>query len=153
MTEEPVIVFERVFDAPRELVFKASTEPKLFAEWWRPQGYTNEIHEMDVRPGGAWRIDQRGPDGTVYPFHGEYREVEAPARLVLTQGFADFPPALVTVTFEEQPDGRTKVTSALRLGSVEERDAMLQSGCREGAAQSLDRLAELLATLRSGQAG
>jgi Activator of Hsp90 ATPase homolog 1-like protein len=71
--EEQELVLTRVFDAPRELVFKAWTDPKCVAQWWRPRGFTNPVCEVDVRPGGAIRIHMRGPDGTVYPMTGVYQ--------------------------------------------------------------------------------
>ena len=74
---------ERVYDAPRELVFRAYTDPTLIAKWWGPAYLTTTVEKMDVRPGGAWRYVQRDPDGNVYGFHGEYREVDPPARLRL----------------------------------------------------------------------
>jgi uncharacterized protein YndB with AHSA1/START domain len=140
------IAMTRVFDAPRELVWEAVTRPEHFARWWGPRRYTSEIHEMDVRPGGRWRVDQHGEGGIVHPFHGEYLEVDPPSRLVLTQGYRDFPPLLVTITLEEA-DGGTRLTSLTRADSPEGRDALLASGMEGGARESLDRLAELLATL------
>src|ERR1700730_7092158 len=74
----------RVFDAPREMVFKAWTDPKLLAQWWGPKGFTNPVCELDVRPGGAIRVHMRGPDGTVYPMTGVYQEVVEPERIVFT---------------------------------------------------------------------
>lgn len=72
----------RVFDAPREVVFKVWTDPKHVAEWWGPRGFQTTIHEMDVRPGGRWRYAMRGPDGNDYPFDGVFVEVVKPERLV-----------------------------------------------------------------------
>src|ERR1700720_2154803 len=83
------LVFTRVFDAPRSLVFAAWTDPKHMAAWWGPKGFTNPVCELDVRPGGVIRIDMRGPDGTVYPMTGAYREVVAPERLVFTASALD----------------------------------------------------------------
>jgi uncharacterized protein YndB with AHSA1/START domain len=76
------LVLTRTFDAPRDLVFKVWTDPKHVAKWWGPHGFTTTIHEMDVRPGGAWRYSMRGPDGNDYPFDGEFVEISAPERLV-----------------------------------------------------------------------
>src|ERR1700688_4411146 len=78
------VVFTRVFDAPRGLVFKVWTDPKHVAQWWGPHGFTNPVCELDARPGGAIRIHMRGPDGTIYPMTGVYREIVEPERLVFT---------------------------------------------------------------------
>jgi uncharacterized protein YndB with AHSA1/START domain len=72
------IVMTRVFDAPRELVFKAYTDPSLIPQWWGPRGFTTTVDQMDVRPGGVWRFVQRGPDGSEYAFNGVYREIAPP---------------------------------------------------------------------------
>src|SRR6266568_1315682 len=79
---ERVLVIERIFDAPPNLVFKAWTDPKQVAQWWGPKGFTNPVCEMDARPGGAFVIHMRAPDGTVYPTKGVFREIIEPERLV-----------------------------------------------------------------------
>ncbi|AGY60345.1 SRPBCC domain-containing protein [Gloeobacter kilaueensis] len=151
--QEPVIVITRTFNAPRALVFKAWTEPERMAIWWGPHGFTNANVEMDVRPGGIWRIDMCAPDGTVYPCKGTYLEVVEPERLVYKSeaiesdvwGAEGQPPTAVhTVTFEEH-DGRTTLTLHLRLDSLEERDRMLKMQFTEGMGQSLERLEAHLA--------
>ena len=76
------IVMTRLFDAPRELVFKAYTDPAMVPHWWGQRGATTTVDKMDVRPGGAWRFVQRGPDGSEFAFNGEYREIVPPERLV-----------------------------------------------------------------------
>jgi uncharacterized protein YndB with AHSA1/START domain len=144
------IVLRRVFDAPRRLVFEACTKPEHLACWWGPRRFTLQACEMDLRPGGAWRFVQRGPDGNAYAFRGVYREIVPPERLVYTFEFEGMPGrvALETLTFDEQ-DGKTTLTNTMLFDSVEERDGMLQSGGMEaGAAESWDRLAELLTTMR-----
>src|ERR1700730_17678211 len=97
----------RVFDAPREVVFKAWTDPKQLAQWWGPHGFTNPVCELDARPGGAIRIHMRGPDGTVYPMTGVYKEIGEPERLVFTSAALDEKgnplfEVLNTVTFAQQ---------------------------------------------------
>lgn len=136
---------ERVFDAPRDRVFKAYTDPKLIPLWWGPRRYTTVVDKMDVRPGGVWRYINRGADGTEFAFKGEYREIVRPERLVSTFEFEGMPGHIVvdTATFEEK-GGKTRVTVVSRFESVEDRDGMLQSGMEEGAAESWDRLEELL---------
>src|SRR5579871_3749344 len=126
---EREFVIARVFEAPRALVFKAWTDPKHMAQWWGPRGFTNPVCELDVRPGGAWRIVMRGPDGALHPTKGVYREVVEPERLVMTINHSELSdewhdlvnpnrdkakgkPGLegvMTVMFEEF-DGRTKLT-------------------------------------------
>ena len=83
------LVLTRVFDAPRELVFKAWTDAKRVAQWWGPHQFTNPVCELDARPGGAIRIHMRGPDGTVYPMTGVYQEVVEPERIVFTSAALD----------------------------------------------------------------
>ncbi len=142
------IVMDRVFNAPRELVFKAYTDPDLIPKWWGPRKYTTTVDKLDVKVGGAWRFVQRDADGNVYAFNGEYREIAPPERLSYTFEFEGLPGhvLLETVTFEEQ-GGQTKVTVTSLFASAEDRDGMLQSGMEQGATESQDRLAELLATL------
>ena len=139
----------RVFDAPRELVFQAYTDPEHIPHWWGQRNSTTIVDTMDVRPGGLWRYIQRDPDGNEYAFNGEYREVVAPERLVYTFEFEGMPGHIVvnTMTFEER-DGKTTITSTSLFASVEDRDGMLESGMESGANESWDRLAELLETLR-----
>ena len=149
---EPVIVMSRTFNAPRELVWRAYTEPEHVANWWGPRRYVNRVLEMDVRPGGRWRVEQRGEDGRVHRFKGVYHEVVRPERLVNTfiyeddAGTYEDRPVVETHTFDER-DGRTTLTTVSRFGSLADRDGMAASGMEEGARESLDRLAELLATL------
>src|SRR5229473_4268217 len=83
------LVITRTFDAPRDLVFKMWTDAKHMAQWWGPHGFTNPVCELDVRPGGAIRIDMRGPDATVYPMTGVYQEIVEPERIVFTSAALD----------------------------------------------------------------
>ena len=139
------IVMTRIFDAPRELVFKAYTDPNLIPQWWGPRNLTTTVDKMDVRPGGAWRFVQRGPDDSEYAFSGVYREIVPPERLVDTFEFEGMPGhvLLETVTFEEQ-DGKTKLVVTSLFQTVEDRDGMLKSGMEEGAAETMDRLEEYM---------
>jgi uncharacterized protein YndB with AHSA1/START domain len=142
------IVVTRVFDAPRELVFKACTDPSLIAKWWGPRRYTTIASKMDVRPGGAWRFVQHDGAGNEFAFSGVYHSVDAPARTVQTFEFEGVPGHVLldTAIFEEF-DGKTKLTQQSVFQSVEDRDGMVQSGMEEGSTESMDRLAELLAEL------
>jgi len=149
-TDTPDLVISRVFDAPRELVFKAWTEPAMLLRWWGPRGFTNTFHEIDVRPGGTWRFIMHGPDGVDYPNLIVFDEVIRPERLVYTHGSGvegDPGTFNVTATFEEQGD-KTLLTLRMLFPTIEERDRVVnEHGALEGARQTLERLAEHLATL------
>jgi uncharacterized protein YndB with AHSA1/START domain len=135
----------RVFEAPRELVFRAYTDPALIPKWWGPRGSQTRVDKMEVRASGVWRFVQHGPDGKEYAFNGVFREIVPPERLVQTFEFEGMPGhvLLQTVTFEDQGE-KTKLTVAALFQSMEDRDGMLKTGMKEGATETLDRLAELL---------
>lgn len=137
------LVTERVIAAPRALVFRAWTEPDQVARWWGPNGFTNTIHEMDVRPGGMWRLTMHGPDGRDYPNENVYLQVAPPALLVY---YHQTTPKFVAVaTFEDAPGG-TKVTMRSNFLSSDDFDIALNVvGAREGAKQTLERLADHVA--------
>lgn len=139
------IIMERVFDAPREHVFKAHTDPQAIPHWWGRRGSTTTVDKMDLRPGGVWRYVQRDPDGNEYAFNGVYRAVVPPERLVYTFEFEGMPGhvSTETVRFEEHA-GQTKLTATSVFSTPEDRDGMLQSGMESGAVETWDRLAELL---------
>ena len=143
------VVLTRIFDAPRELVFRAHTDPDLIPQWWGLRSNTTTVEHMDVRPGGAWRFVQRDAQGNEFAFHGEYREVLPPERLVNTFEFEGLPGHIIldTSVFEELPDGRTQLTATSLFATIVERDGMLDSGMESGSNEAWDRLAELLATL------
>jgi len=138
---------ERVFNAPRERVWRAFTDPELMAQWWG-RGNKLVIERMEVERGGHWRYVEHAPDG-VYGFEGRYREVTPPERLVQTFEWDGMPGyvAVTTVTFEDLGDGRTKVISRSLFHTTEERDGMLSSGMENGLNQSYAALDGLLAKL------
>jgi len=140
------IVMTRVFDAPRDLVFKAYTDPEAIPQWWGQRASTTTVDKMDVRPGGVWRYIQRDADGNEYAFNGEYREIIPPERLVNTFEFEPMPGHVTvdTATFEDV-DGKTRLTVSSLFTCIEDRDGMLSSGMEEGAIETWDRLAEYLA--------
>jgi uncharacterized protein YndB with AHSA1/START domain len=144
------IQMTRVFDAPRDLVFEAHSSAEHMKNWWGPRKYETISAEVDFRPGGKWRIVHRGPDGEEYGFHGEYREIVPPERITWTFEFEGAPGqvAVETLTLEEH-DGKTTLTAISDAGSKEARDAVLESGMTEGAAETFDRLEEYLETLRA----
>lgn len=141
----------RVFDAPRELVFKAWIDPARIAQWWGPDGFTTTTHEMDVRPGGVWRFVMHGTDGVDYPNRIDYGEVVEPERLVYVHGDdgeGAQAPFHVTVTFAEQA-GKTELTMRSVFESAAERDRVVDEvGAIDGGNQTLGRLAEYLLTVR-----
>jgi len=139
------IVFKRVFDAPRELVFKSWTEPKRLAKWWGPKGFTNPVCEVDAKPGGSILIHMCGPDGSVYPMTGVFHEINAPERLVFASAVPDGKggnhlEVLNTVTFAEQ-SGRTTITLQAKIISSTAQGDIFLEGMEEGWTQSLERLA------------
>jgi uncharacterized protein YndB with AHSA1/START domain len=138
-------IVARVFDAPREQVFAAYTDPEFVRQWWAPREYATVIEQSEVRPGGRWRYLNRDAAGTVFAFHGVYHQVQPPERLVLTFEYDGEPGhvSLETVTFEDR-GGRTKVTDQTVFQSVEDRDRMLKAGMEQAAPLVMDQLAELL---------
>ena len=141
---EREIVLTRVFDAPRRLVFEAFTKPELLKRWFGPRGWSLAVCEVDLRVGGGFRFVLRGPDGKEMGMRGVYREIVAPERSVHMESFDDFPgESQVTAVFVEQ-GGRTTLTATVIYPSQEIRDAVIQSGMEHGAAESYDKLAELL---------
>jgi uncharacterized protein YndB with AHSA1/START domain len=140
------IVITRSFDAPRELVYKAFTDPDAVRRWWGMGPDETVVDQLEARAGGRWRFVQRSQDGSEHGFHGVYHEASAPERLVYTFEWEGMPGhvLLETITFEEQ-DGKTHMTDSSVFQSVADRDGMLQSGMESGAAESMDRLDEYLA--------
>jgi uncharacterized protein YndB with AHSA1/START domain len=148
---ERELTITRIFDAPRELVFKAWTDPRHMAQWWGPKGFTNPVCEMDVRPGGALRIVMRAPDGADHAMRGVFREVVEPERLVFTNIAVDAEgyvllEGLTIVTFAEH-DGKTKLTLQTSAAGVAAEAAQMLAGMEQGWTQSLDRLTACLANV------
>jgi uncharacterized protein YndB with AHSA1/START domain len=145
-TTDREIVTTRVVDVPREQVFEAWTDPKHVAQWWGPNGFTNTIQEMDVRPGGVWRLVMHGPDGIDYKNKSIFDEIVKPERLVYSH--VSGPVFRMTVTFDEQ-DGKTTVTMRMRFETAAERDkAVKVFEAVEGAKQTLARLEQHMAQTR-----
>ena len=143
---EREIRVERMFDAPRDRVFAAYTDPELVPEWYGPRGTTTIVDRMDVRTGGAWRFVMRESDGSETGFRGTYREVTPPERIVQTFEWEGMPGhvSVETATFEDLGD-QTKVTTVSIFHTTEERDGMLASGMERGMNETYARLDELLA--------
>ncbi len=152
-TADREIVITRVFDAPRELVFSAWTDPKHVAQWWGPKGFTSTVHEMDVKPGGVWRFVMHGPDGVDYPNRIVYSEVVEPERLVYSHGDDNEEGGetfQVEVRFDAQ-EGKTGVTIRLLFDSVAACDKVKATGAIEGMNATLARLKEHLWTMAPEQ--
>lgn len=143
---EADILFERVFEAPREAVFDALTRADRVRDWMVPHGYHLSVCEIELRVGGTYRYVMRGPEGHEMGWGGVFREIDAPQRLVHTETFDDWPQAesVITSTLSEQ-GGRTTFKARIHYTSREARDGVLASGMAQGAAESYDRLAALLA--------
>ncbi len=145
------LVYERTFEAPRELVWRALTEPDLISRWWGRKGSSTTVEEWDLRPGGRWRYVSRDRDGNDYTFYGEILEVQPPSRIKWTflfdvegvgpQGGPE------TMTLEDA-GGRTRMRAVSHFGSTEAIEAALATGMTDGAVETWDRLEALLAEER-----
>jgi len=145
---EASVTLTRMFDAPRALVWKAWTDPKMMAQWFGPRGFTNPVCELDVRVGGSLYIVMRGPDRNDYPMKGVFREVSAPERLVFTNIAIDkegnhLLEGETTVTFLEKGGKTTLILETHAVGLVHIAPQML-GGMEAGWTQSLDKLEELV---------
>jgi len=139
----------REFDAPRELVFRALTDPALLSRWWGPRRYRTVVDQMDVRPGGKWRMRNIGADGDEHAFRGEFREVVPPERVVWTFEYEPMAGhiSVETMTLTER-DGRTLLTARDQFASKEDLEGMVNSGMEAGARESYERLDEVIAELK-----
>jgi uncharacterized protein YndB with AHSA1/START domain len=140
----------RLFDAPRALVFEAMHTPEHVKQWWGclAEGYSVPVCEIDLRPGGAWRFVNRLPNGKEVAFHGVYREIAPPERVVNTEIFEEYPDVeSVVTTILAEEKGKTRLTVTAAYPSVEVRDMVLESGMDRGAALSYDRLEEVTTVL------
>ncbi len=142
----------REFDAPRELVFKAFTDPKLYAKWLGPRRLKTTIKKFESKSGGSWRYIQKDGNGNEFAFHGVNHEVLTPERIISTFEFEGLPEKghvlLQTARFEALFDERTKFTAQLLCQSVADRDGMLQADMEEGMDETYERLDELLIKLQ-----
>ena len=153
--DEPVIVITRMFDAPRELVWAAITDPKHVAQWYGGPGFTNPVCEMDLRPGGAWHHVMQAPNGTRYTINSVFEEVVEPERLVWrTIGDPDRNPApptsLNTVTLEVRGQ-QTRWKLVTLFDSIADRDLSAKMGFGQMISMGTDRMAAHLATLQGAQ--
>jgi uncharacterized protein YndB with AHSA1/START domain len=146
----PQIIITREFDAPRDLVFRAYTDPELLVQWLGPRDLTMSIDTYQARDGGRWRYVHTDAQGNAYGFHGVFHGTPSPDGIVQTFEFegAAGHVSLDTATFDER-DGRTLVRSVSSFQSVEDRDAMVAAGMEHGVHDSHERLTELLATMQA----
>jgi len=151
------LVIERIFDAPRELVWRAWTEPEHVARWWGPRGFTTRVEELDLHPGGRSHYVMVGPDGTEYPASGVFREVVPPERIVTTDEFGDgyeednpdLPQGMILTCLFEEVDGgrRTRLTLRISHPTEEDRRKHEEMGVVAGWGSSFDCLDDHLAAL------
>jgi uncharacterized protein YndB with AHSA1/START domain len=144
----PQIVVTREFNAPRDLVFRAYTDPALLVQWLGPHGTTMTIDRFEVRDGGTWRYVSWDAGGAEYAFHGVFHGTPSPEGIVQTFEYEGWPGhvSLDTATFDER-DGRTMVRLNSVFQSVENRDRMVESGMEQGINEGFERLENLLARL------
>ena len=145
------LIVTREFDAPRDLVFRAFTEPELFVQWMGPRRLKIELDTFEPRNGGSWRYINTDTDGSTFGFHGVFHEILAPQRIIQTFEFEGLPEAghvtLETAYFEELPGGRTGYRGISIFQTMEDREGMLQSGMEDGMNETYERLDELLARM------
>jgi uncharacterized protein YndB with AHSA1/START domain len=149
--EELKVVMERVFDAPRDLVFRAFADSKLIPQWWGPRKITTRVEKNDVRVGGVWRFICHAPDGREDTFHGVYLRIEPPGLISHTFNYEPIGPGhelTETAEFEEISEGKTRVTITSVYNTIEDLEGMVGAGMEAGASESYDRLAELLVSLK-----
>ena len=141
----------REFDAPRDLVFRAHTDPQIFAQWIGPRNLNTNLETFEPVSGGKWRFVQKDADGNEFGFHGVFHEV-SPERVIQTFEFEGLPESghviLETIRFEELPNGRTRLMSQSIFQSVADRDGMVQSGMEYGVNEGYEQLDEILGTMK-----
>ena len=144
------VLITREFDAPRELVFKAHTDPKLYAQWLGPRGYEMVLDTFEPHSGGRYRYIHKDPNGNEYGFHGVFHEISEDL-MIQTFEFEGLPEkghvTLDTMRLESLPGDRTRLTIQSLFQSVADRDGMVQSGMEQGMTEGYERLDELLMTL------
>lgn len=149
--DQLTVVIERVFDAPREVVWQTITSPDLIPRWWGPEEYPTRVEEMDVRVGGAWRFISMDDQGNEMPFSGVYKVIDAPVRLTQTFNFEPIGPgheSTETSLLEELAGGKTRMTVTAVYGTLEDYDGMIASGMEGGARETWERLAVLLLAVK-----
>jgi uncharacterized protein YndB with AHSA1/START domain len=146
----PQIIVTREFDAPRDLVFRAHTDPDLLVRWLGPRTLSMAVERYEARDGGRWRYVHRDAEGEEYWFRGVFHGDPSPGAIVQTFEFEGVPGHVVLETTTLEPrDGRTLVRTVSSFQSVEDRDGMVASGMEVGVRDSGERLEELLVTMQA----
>lgn len=156
------LIMERIFNAPRQLVWKAYTTPELIAQWWGPHAFDTTVEAMDVRPGGVWHYVMHANDllkgteleGIISAGKGIYKEVKEPELLVYVDYFVDkdgeimqeMPAPLITTTFEDLGE-MTRMISTAKYNSLEELEKVVSMGVEQGTAETFEKLDTLLSSL------
>ncbi len=139
------VIVTRIFDAPPELDFKATTDPKAIPHWWGPAMLKTVVEAMEPKHGGKWRILHTDPAGQVYGFQGVYHAVIEPQRIVRTFEYEGVPGhVMLETTTMENIGGKTKLTVQSLFQSIEDRNGMIVTGMERGVTESHDRLEALL---------
>ena len=142
----------REFDAPRELVFKAYTDPDIYVRWLGPRDLDTSLETFEPVSGGRWRFVQKDKDGNEFGFHGVNHDVTAPERIIGTFEFEGLPESghviLETTKFEALSGGRTRVTTQSVYQSVQDRDGMVAAGMESGVVDGFERLDEILPNMK-----
>jgi uncharacterized protein YndB with AHSA1/START domain len=154
-SDDPVIIITWTFDAPRTLMFKMFTDPYHLVRFWGPEGSTYPVCEMDVRPGGQWRLTMRFADGSEYPTNSVYMEIAPPERIVYRDVPLDRgqwqdalpPPNMVTTILFEEAGGKTRVVAKIRANSIAARDMAMKMGFSQMVVTGYTRLEAYLKTL------
>ncbi len=136
----------RVIDAPRARVWQAHIDPKQVERWWGPRRYKSEVEKLEARAGGKWKFVNIEDNGTRHVFYGEFRQIKEPESMTWTFIYEPYPDAVLTetLTLEELPGGRTKLSTVSKYPTLEALEGMAGSGMEEGARETWDRLAELV---------
>ena len=152
--EKLEVRMSRVFDVPRELVWKVLTDPTLIPEWWGPRNLKTIVDKMEVKASGAWRYIQKDEQGNEYGFNGVYKEVNKPELISDTFNYEPIGPGhelRETLRLEELEGGKTKITSISYYNTIEDLEGMVASGMEAGARESWDRLDELLEKMKKAR--
>jgi uncharacterized protein YndB with AHSA1/START domain len=144
------IIITTVYDAPKDMVWRAYTESDLIKQWWGPRELTTTIEKNELKMGGIWRFVQKDPEGKEYGFHGVYHTLSRPDLIVQTFEWEGMPGhvSMQAARFEEK-DGKTTVTGVAVFETVEDRDGMIQTGMERGVNEGAEQLAELLERMKS----
>lgn len=136
----------REFDAPRDRIYQAHLDAKIVEKWWGPRRYKTKVEKLEPKVGGQWKFVNYDDKENRHVFYGEYKELKEPESITWTFIYEPFPEAVITetVSFEDLPGGKTRLTTISKFPSKEAIEGMTQGGMEEGARETWDRLAELV---------